>query len=209
MDGGKAVLVLADPPYGIKLETGFEWSKGNKKMGIKPSKGYQEVIGDDIQFDYRKYEQIRAKEEFWWGADYYIDTLPSFGKDGSWIVWDKKNDDLSNVWTNEFELLWSKKKHKRIVLRVLWNGALGTESEDTKTRLHPTQKSIRVCGSIIGKYSQYQEIILDPFGGSGSTLIACEQLKRKCYMMEISPQYIDVIISRWEKFTGKTAIQLS
>ena len=53
------------------------------------------------------------------------------------------------------------------------------------------------------------EIVLDPLGGSGSTLIACEQLNRKCYMMELDPKYIDVIIARWEKFTGRQAKKLS
>lgn len=202
MDGKKADMVFTDPPYGMNLQANFEWSKGNESMGIKPSKGYNQVIGDDKDFDASFIFTLfgYCKEIFLWGADYYIDTLPNFGKDGGWLVWDKKNDDLKDVWTNEFELLWSKQQHKREVMRVLWNGALGTESEDVKNRVHPTQKPIRVCEPVIRKYSQEQQNIVDLFGGSGSTLIACEQTNRTCYMMELDPKYVDVIRKRYAKF---------
>lgn len=203
MNGQKADMVFTDPPYGMGLEADFKWSKRNENMGIKPSKGYDQVIGDEKQFNYQEYEWLECKEQFWWGADYYVDTLPNCGKEGSWFVWDKKNDSLKDVWTNEFELLWSKVKHKKQVLRVLWNGALGTESEDVKNRVHPTQKPIRVCTPVIEQYSKNDDIVLDLFGGSGSTLIACEQLNRTCYMMELDPKYCDVIRKRYAKFIGK------
>ena len=200
MNGQKADMVFTDPPYGMGLEADFKWSKGNENMGIKPSKGYDQVIGDEKQFNYQEYEWLECKEQFWWGADYYVDTLPNCGKEGSWFVWDKKNDSLKDVWTNEFELLWSKVKHKKQVLRVLWNGALGTESEDVKNRVHPTQKPIRVCTPVIEQYSKNDDIVLDLFGGSGSTLIACEQTDRTCFGMELDPKYVDVIRKRYAKF---------
>jgi DNA modification methylase len=202
MNGQKADMVFTDPPYGMGLEADFKWSKGNENMGIKPSKGYDQVIGDEKQFNYQEYEWLECKEQFWWGADYYVDTLPNCGKEGSWFVWDKKNDSLKDVWTNEFELLWSKVKHKKQVLRVLWNGALGTESEDVKNRVHPTQKPIRVCTPVIEQYSKNDDIVLDLFGGSGSTLIACEQTDRTCYDMELDPKYVDVIRKRYWKFVN-------
>ena len=62
--------------------------------------------------------------------------------------------------------------------------------------------------NILKDFTENEHIILDCFGGSGSTLIACEQLNRKCYMMELDPHYIDVIIQRWENFTGEKAIKL-
>ena len=78
-----------------------------------------------------------------------------------------------------------------------------------KGRFHPTQKPLELCNWFIKKYSDDNNSILDLFGGSGSTLIACEQLNRKCYMMELDPHYIDVIIQRWENFTGEKAIKLN
>lgn len=82
------------------------------------------------------------------------------------------------------------------------------EGEHEK-RVHPTQKPIKMLSEILQDFSKENELILDVFGGSGSTLIACEQLNRKCYMCELDPHYCDVIIARWENFTGQKAILLS
>lgn len=77
-----------------------------------------------------------------------------------------------------------------------------------KNDVHPTMKPVGLCAKGIGNSSPRGGIVLDLFGGSGSTLIACEQLNRACYMMELDPKYCDVIVQRWENFTGKKA-QLS
>lgn len=71
---------------------------------------------------------------------------------------------------------------------------------------HPTMKPIKLIARLIKNSSRQGETVLDLFGGSGSTLIACEQLKRECRMMECEPKYVDVIIDRWERFTGEKAI---
>lgn len=77
-----------------------------------------------------------------------------------------------------------------------------------KNDLHPTMKPVRLMGILIKNSSKEGEKVLDLFGGSGSTLMACEQLGRSCYMMEFEPKYVDVIIERWENFTGQKAIKL-
>ena len=69
--------------------------------------------------------------------------------------------------------------------------------------IHPTQKPVRLAERALKMNSQKDDIVFDVFGGSGSTLIACEQMNRKCYMMELDPKYCDVIIKRWEQFTGE------
>lgn len=74
--------------------------------------------------------------------------------------------------------------------------------------LHPTMKPVSLCCELIRLSSVVGETVLDLFGGSGSTLIACEQLKRRCRMMEFDPIYCDVIIERWERFTEKKAVKL-
>lgn len=79
----------------------------------------------------------------------------------------------------------------------------------TASRLHPTMKPVRLIARFVINSSRQGDVVLDPFGGSGSTLIACEQLGRKCRMMEIDPHYCDVIIRRWETFTGKKAVLLN
>ena len=74
---------------------------------------------------------------------------------------------------------------------------------------HATPKPIALCGRAIKSSSRENEIVLDVFGGSGSTLIACEQLNRVCYINELDPHWCDVIINRWEQFTGKKAEKLN
>jgi len=75
--------------------------------------------------------------------------------------------------------------------------------------LHPTTKPIPLITPMIINSSQQGDIVLDPFGGSGSTLIACEETGRRCYMLELDPHYIDVIIERWEKHTGRKSKLIS
>lgn len=74
---------------------------------------------------------------------------------------------------------------------------------------HPTQKPVELPARAIKNSSKIGQNIVDLFGGSGSTLIACEQLNRKCFMMELDEHYCDVIITRWENLTGKKAVLLN
>ena len=83
------------------------------------------------------------------------------------------------------------------------------ENKPTKNDLHPTMKPINLIGRLVKNSSREKENVFDGFGGSGSTLIACEQLNRKAYLMELDPRYIDVIIKRWEEFTGKKAVKIN
>ena len=159
---------------------------------------------------------LDVKETFLWGADYFAELLPN-KNDGSWIVWDKRangNDDAEEDYSSDkmfgscFELCWSKSRHKREIARVKWAGVFGLEQEFDHRRHHPTQKPIKLSSWVISKYSKADETILDLFGGSGSTLIACEQLHRTCYMMELDPRYVDVIVRRYIGVTGKKDVVL-
>lgn len=78
------------------------------------------------------------------------------------------------------------------------------EDKPIKNDLHPTMKPLSICGLMIHNSSRKDDIILDLFGGSGSTLIACDQLHRKCRMIELDPKYVDVIVRRYIKFKGST-----
>lgn len=213
MDGQKADMVFTDPPYGMNLDT--DYSTMVHKDGRSGNK-FEPVIGDDQDFDpgivlgYFDYVQ----EVFMFGADYYCQHLP---KNGSWVVWDKRESDRVGTKMSElmfgsmFELIWSKQKHKRFIARILWAGGTGQgESEERKgrnnclVRHHPTQKPIELCEWFFERWGNAGDRVVDLFGGSGSTLIACEKTNRKCFMMELDPHYCDVIVERWEKFTGKT-----
>ena len=222
MNGVKADMVFTDPPYGMNLDTDFSGMKNKldfaKEKGFTGGKKYEQGIVDN--FNPKMIDLIMSldvKETFLWGADYFAELLPN-KNDGSWIVWDKRangNNDIEEDYSSDkmygscFELCWSKNRHKRDIARVKWAGVFGTEQEFDHKRYHPTQKPIKLCEWFIKRYSNDNNAILDLFGGSGSTLIACEQLNRKCYMMELDPHYVDVIIQRWENFTGEKAIKLN
>jgi DNA modification methylase len=93
----------------------------------------------------------------------------------------------------------------RILEEARYTSTVIREDKPHRNAEHPTMKPIRLIARLIANSSEPTAIILDPFGGSGSTLIAAEQLNRTCYTMEMDPTYADVIISRWEKHTKKKA----
>ena len=94
-------------------------------------------------------------------------------------------------------------------MNSVWHFDRTSQQERELTGGHATPKPIALCSRAIKSSSRKNEIVLDVFGGSGSTLIACEQLNRKCYMMELNPKYVDVIINRWEQFTGEKAVKIN
>lgn len=220
---GKTVdMIYTDPPYGMNLDTDYSSMKNHldfaQDKGFVGGKKYDAGIVDDFcpeMID--SVFAIQADEVFLWGADYYAELLPN-RNNGAWIVWDKRangNDDIDEDYDSDkmygscFELCWSKKKHKRDIARVKWAGVFGVEQEPEKRRFHPTQKPVGLSAWFISRYSKSGNTVLDLFGGSGSTLIACEQLGRKCLMMEMDPKYADVIIDRWQTFTGGKAVLLN
>ena len=218
MNGIKADMVLSDPPYGMFLDTDFSDIKGSmKSIGRKnhtSGNKYEKVIGDNEDF---KPDLIMTffdnfnycKEMFLFGGDYFAELLPN-KNDGSWLVWDKRKESQANAIGSEFELIWSKNKHKRRMLRHDWFGFLSSENQqDARNRVHPTQKPITLLVDILNQWGNNCDNIIDLYGGSGSTLIACEQTNRNCYMMELDPHYIDVIIQRWENFTGEKAVKIN
>ena len=215
MNGVKADVVFTDPPYGMFLDTNYDSMFANDKSHKKTGNRFDLVKGDHEDFNPEFINIIFAafsycKEIFLWGADYYIDLIPN-RNDGSWVVWDKRcNENMDKVVGNTFELCWSKAKHKRMVARIMWSGHHGMAKDDTRKRVHPTQKPVELISWFFDYYSMAdKKTIVDLFGGSGSTLIAAEKSNKNAYLMELDPKYCDVIVKRWEDFTGKKAELLS
>jgi len=204
MDGQKADMVFTDPPYGIALDVNTDVRNRSTPKFKKPNqKEYSSIIGDDKDYDPAHIFEMfdYCKEIFLWGADYYAERLIN-KNDGAFLVWDKRQESSDSMIGSSFELCWSKQKHRREVIRVLWVGLLGTESQDVRNRIHPTQKPIQLCSWFINKFSKKDQNIIDLFLGSGSTLIACEQTDRTCYGMELDEKYVDVIRRRYWKFVN-------
>ena len=208
MDGEKIDLVLTDPPYGISIQhkdgrIGSEKKADSKGKRVTGATIYAPFQNDDTtdtaEAAYNLLSTISEKIIFW-GGNYFTKFLPF--SDG-WIVWDKRcNDDMRNNFADG-EVAWCSFHTPIRIYHQMWNGMI-REGESEK-RVHPTQKPVKMLCNILKEFSSENNIIVDVFGGSGSTLIACEQLGRKCYMCELDPHYVDVIINRWEKFTGKQA----
>lgn len=208
MDGKKADMVFTDPPYGMDLDTDYTSMNGVLRDGSYVQRNkHARVIGDANDFNPLFIQNIfqlfgYCKEIFLWGADYYAELIPD-RKTGSWVVWDKTGDaDKDKGFGSSFELCWSKEKHKRTFARIWWQGIFGVK-DDQKGRVHPTQKPVQLAKWFLDKWCDGLNSVVDLFGGSGSTLIACEQTNRICYMMELDCHYVDVIRKRYAKFIGK------
>ena len=165
------------------------------------------IIGDNTtetaKINYEIVSEI-SKNMIIFGGNYFTDFLPP---KSCWVVWDKQNTgNFADV-----ELAWTSFDKGARLYKFMWNGICreGDRKTEGIKRVHPTQKPVGLIANILNDFCDSNDIILDCFGGSGSTLIACEQTNRNCYMMELSPQYVDVIIDRWEKFTGQKAVKIS
>jgi DNA modification methylase len=214
MNGEKADMVFTDPPYGMSLDVSNSNNLGSKGKWKNKAKNYTSVIGDGEDFTNELIDTIfinfdYVKEVFIWGADYFAELIPN-RKAGSWLVWDKRAgvEDMKLTFS-EFELCWSKEKHLREVIRITWSGILGTEQEFDHKRHHPTQKPTKLSRWFIQKHSQENQLITDIYLGSGSTMVASHQLKRKCYGMELDPKYCDVIIKRMLKLDGTLTLKVN
>ena len=202
MNGVKASMVFTDPPYGINIVN------DNGKVGagnLAKNRTYSKVIADDstdtAEEAYHVLSTICDKMILW-GGNYFTKFLPF---SDSWIIWDKRIDMKSNNFADG-EMGWCSFHTPVRIYHQLWNGMIREgEHED---RVHPTQKPTKMLGEVLKDFSKENDVIVDVFGGSGSTLIACEQLNRKCYMCELDEHYCDVIINRWETFTGEKGILL-
>jgi hypothetical protein len=208
MDGVKAKLLLTDPPYGVKaVESGGH--NDGKKAGKQMCRDnvYMPVIGDDTTDTARANYDVAltcTENQIIFGGNYFTDFLPP---SRCWIVWDKK---VAGSFADG-ELAWTSFDRNLKIYEFMWSGMRrqGDRTVEGKTRVHPTQKPVGMLADILKDFSEENDSILDCFGGSGSTLIACEQLNRKCYMCELDPHYCDVIIERWENLTGEKAVLLN
>lgn len=205
MAGEKADMVFTDPPYGMHLDADYS------KMGnstIKPGRKHSDVIGDQHEFDPSVLFELfgYCKEIILFGADYYADKIPRRNS-GAWLVWDKRVEKrFDKIIGSAFELVWTRTKRKRQILRheyVSWASRMADNVEGKKP--HPTMKPVGLLIEIL--LMTDGSLVVDLFGGSGSTLIACEKTGRRCFMSEIDPGYVDVILTRWSTFTGKDPVR--
>ena len=170
---GKEVNLLTDPPYGINA---------NKQTLGTGKKKFHRGDNWDVEVPDFYYVLELVDNAIIWGGNYFADKLPI---NNDWLCWHKKNDGLS---FSEFELAWSNVGKNCRLLSHHWGG---------EEKMHPTMKPIKVMEWCITYLDD--KPILDIFCGSGSTMVAAHQLKRKCYGMELDPKYCQVIVDRMVK----------
>lgn len=215
LNGANPILMVTDPPYGVnyKPEWREEVGKGARNTG--------KVLNDD-RYDWSEaYSLFTGDVAYVWHSALYThkfaENLADNGFDlVSLIIWNKQHLVLSRGdYHNKHEPLWyavrKGQKHNwqgRRDQTTVWdidNNNYGARQKEEQTG-HGTQKPLECMLRPILNNSKKGQSVYDPFGGSGTTLIACQKSDRNCYMMELSPAYVDIIINRWEKETGKEAI---
>ena len=184
--------VVTDPPYGI----GIDGQKGSVSKNPKHNRKYHEKKGWDLERpDAGIFSWVVALgvPAVIWGGNYFADLLPPTR---GWLYWSKGQDGLT---MSDGELAWTT-EDKPLRSKTVNRGQL-------KGSVHPTQKPVQVMEFSIGYLQTPQKgAVLDLFGGSGTTMIACEKTDRRAFTMERDPGYCDASIKRWQDFTGKEAV---
>jgi DNA modification methylase len=206
MNGKKADMVFTDPPYGYNYQS---------NMRVKSEK-FDILMNDDKILDFMK--PLKAVNNgfvfvctTWKVLDKWLPLFNKYYNLTNMIIWDKGGGgigDLKHTFLTDYEIILCSNNEREITgkrLGSVWN----ISKDNANEYIHATQKPVKLSATAIENTTKENEIVLDLFGGSGSTLIACEQLKRICYMMELDPKYCDVIINRWEKYTGQKAVLLN
>jgi len=182
-------LVLTDPPYGIEYDT---------KKANKPNQKQFDAIANDNNSEAAGFviQHYAETSMVIFGAINFSSILPSKGR---WICWDKRcSEKADRMLGSPFELAWSNRKSGYDQMyRILHGGVVNANGVNGKgPRFHPTEKPISLMQRIIEQNYKKAQIILDPFAGSGTTLIAAKRLGRKAIGIELEHKYCDVIVKR-------------
>lgn len=203
LNGNKMDMLFTDPPYGYNYQS---------NMRIRSEK-FDVLENDDKILDFMKVTQNYIKGfvfvcTTWKVLEKWLSLFNDYYNLTNMIIWDKGGGgigDLKHTFSTDYEIILCSNNGKELTgkrIGSVWK----CEKDNATGYVHPTQKPIELSATAIKNTTLENDNILDVFGGSGSTLIACEQLNRNCYMMELDPKYIDVIIERWEQFTGEKAV---
>jgi hypothetical protein len=155
----------------------------------------RKIIGDDVLFD-PSFLKGLGKPMILWGANHYANCLPS---SGGWLIWDKSQPDKwEKVSFSHCELAWTNIRNSTRIHRQVWMGVVRSGEANSQPVLHPTQKPVELMGWCLG-FLPNAQTILDPFMGSGTTLVACQRMGRHGIGIELDPAYFDIACKRVEQ----------
>lgn len=206
MNSDKADMVFTDPPYGYNYQSNMR----------EKSEKFDVIENDDKILDFFPNIQLVCNGfvficTTWKVLDKWIPLFKKYHDLTNMIIWNKGGGgigDLKHTFSTDYEVILCASNGREITGKRI--GSVWSIPKDTASSyVHPTQKPVKLSEFAIRNTTNINDSVLDLFGGSGSTLIACEQLKRNCYMMEYDPKYVDVIIQRWENFTGQKAVLIN
>ena len=227
MDGEKADMVFTDPPYGVAIGDKNATLNSVQKAGRCTTNIANDTMSEEELYDMLKAAFINVRESCHDDAVYFV-TSPQGGSLGLMMMMMMKDAGLPV----RHVLMWMKNSatfslgrldydYQHEPIFYTWTKShhnyRGGENRTTiwqydkprKCDVHPTMKPVELVANAILDGTKEGDIVLDAFGGSGTTMIAAEQLGRKARLMELDPHYIDVIIARWENYTGKKAVLLN
>jgi DNA modification methylase len=202
MNNKIADLVNTDPPYGVNYQS---------NMRTKSEK-FDVIKNDDKILDITPIIDKFSKGwvfiwTTWKVIDKWLDNTKSFGFPTNMVVWHKGGGgigDLKKTFSTDYEMALVFNRGAELCGKRI--GSVWKLKKDKAIKYkHPTQKPVELSVEAMDKTTNPKSIIMDLFLGSGSSLIACEKMDRICYGMELDPKYCDVIVKRWEQFTGKKA----
>lgn len=218
MGGAKADMVFTDPPYNIASDS--------KNFAADCSKSMQDLSNAEWDKDFNILDALGSlftvlsdNVSVYICTSYFLagqiwEWMKGWANHYSYCVWSKPNPMPSLTkrhWTWNTELICYGTRGKHTFNFPEEGHALSTWTITKRNGNtgHPTEKPVEVPAMAVSHSSKQNDIVVDLFGGSGSTLIACEQLNRKCFMCELDPHYCDVIITRWETLTGREAVLIN
>lgn len=226
LNGVAPTIMVTDPPYGVNYDPSWR-NKTNLTTGIKrPTRAEGKVYNDETVDWSTAYGLFQGDIAYVWHAGVHAaevaTNLDTAGFEiRSQIIWKKPHFILSRGdyhWKHEpcwyavrkgKNHNWQGSRNETTVWDIAGMNAFGKSDAigDDQTG-HAAQKPIECMARPIKNNTSQGQAVYDPFGGSGTTLIACEQLNRTCYMMELDPKYCSIIIERWENLTGKSAVKI-
>lgn len=225
MGGAHADMVFTDPPYGVAIGSKNQALNEVQQSGRCTENIEGDTLSEDELYQVLLSAFVNIREACATDAVYYV-TSPQGGSLGLMmmmmrdaglpvrhvLMW-KKNAPTFSIGRLDYDYqhepifyTWTEKHHNFRAGK--FRSTVWEVPKPTKSKLHPTMKPVDLVANAILDGSQADMIVLDAFGGSGTTLIAAEQLGRRAYLMELDPKYVDVIIDRWEKLTGEKAVRI-